>query len=326
MSTRTTHRQGLTNYYVCIVCLSMLVTAAVGVLAFGSASASAARPTSLAFAQSATGGTVRHGRLTLRGVGRDVSWFTNGSDHWSGKTSFAAMRQVLFSRGQPAPTATLAVGGRRARSVVALKLSQPRFSPRLRVVSYRVRRQGKLRLPGRFGRAALTIIASPPRSGNKPAAPVGSAPAPRLGGFLLSTTCTTRFKNNTPYRLNFVLATKAAADDWIPPSPPPNPNTRPTIVPPGGSFSWSSQATYDRGCLNSTYWEPFPPQGGQVPLYEFETSTDWVGNPLVADCNVVGRAAEGTYGCAKVSSKVTVDQANHSEVFSVVWSVTETPS
>ena len=33
MSTRTTHRQGLTNYYVCIVCLSMLVTAAVGVLA-----------------------------------------------------------------------------------------------------------------------------------------------------------------------------------------------------------------------------------------------------------------------------------------------------
>jgi hypothetical protein len=292
------------------------------VLAFGSASASAQRPTSLAFVQSATGGSVQDGRLTLRGVGRSVSWVTNGFDRWSGKTSFAAMRRVLFSRGQAAPSATLVVGGRSAGSVVALKLSQPRFRPRLRTVSYRVRRQGKQRLSGRFGRASLTIIAPRPLSGNAP--PLGGAPGSRFGGFFMSITCTATFTNNTPYPLDFTQATKLDTDQWIPPSPPPDPNTRPTLVAPGGSFTWSSKSSVERGCGNSTYWNPSPPGGGQVPLYEFDTQVDWSGLPVVADCKVIDDPTGGTYGCTKVSSKVTVNQGNDTEVFSVVWSVTKT--
>lgn len=300
--------------------LAILATAAIGVLAFGSASASAQRPTSLAFVQSSTGGSVQDGRLTLRGVGRSVSWVTNGFDRWSGKTSLAAMRRVLFSRGRPAPTATLAVGGRR---VVALKLSQPRFSPRLRTVGYRVRRQGKRRLPGRFGRASLMIIAPRRLSGNPPS--LGGAPGSRFGGFFQSITCTTTFTNNTPYPLDFTQATKFVTDQWIPPSPPPDPNTQPTIIAPGGSFTWSSRGGYDRGCGNSTYWQPSPPGGGQVPLYEFDTQVDWGGLPLVADCKVIDDPTGGTYGCTKVSSKVTVNKGNDTEVFSLVWSVTKTP-
>jgi hypothetical protein len=300
----------------------MLATAAIGVLAFGSASASA-RPSTLAFVQSATGGSVQDGRMTLRGVARKVSWVADGSGIRSGTTSFAEMRRVLFSRGQPARTATLVVSGRGARGIAVLKLSQPRFSPRLRTASYRVRRRGKRRLPGRFGSASLTIVASRPLGGNGP--PLQGAPGPGFGGFFYSITCTTTFTNNTPYPLDFSEATKLDSDTWIPPSPPPDPNTQPTRVAPGASFTWSSESPYDRGCGNSTYWTPLPPVGGRVPLYEFDTSTDWTGDPVASDCKVIDDPTGGTYACTKVSSKTTVDNANKTEVFSVVWSVTKTP-
>jgi hypothetical protein len=46
---------------------------------------------------------------------------------------------------------------------------------------------------------------------------------------------------------------------------------------------------------------------------------------LVADCKVIDDPTGGTYGCTKVSSKVTVNKGNDTEVFSLVWSVTKTP-
>jgi hypothetical protein len=84
-------------YKLRVVRLSILGSAVAGVLALGSASASAASHASIAFVQSATGGTVQHGRLTLRGVGGDVAWFTNGRGNQSDETSFARLRRALFS-------------------------------------------------------------------------------------------------------------------------------------------------------------------------------------------------------------------------------------
>jgi hypothetical protein len=295
---------------------SILGAAVIGVLAIGSPSALAAPPTSLVFVQSATAGTAHHGRLTLRGVGRNVAWFTNGSNKGSGERSFAVMKRALFSRGQPAPLATLAVGGRLA--VVGMTLSQPRFNARRHVVTYRVRRRGKRPLPRRFAHAVLTIIVPGSSGGNAPGR-VGS-------GLYIKTTCTTTFTNNTPNPMVFLRATKFDTDDWLPPMPLPDPTGKTTRVYPGGSFTWSTTTGYSRSCGNSMTWQPQPLQGGPSPYYKFETGLGWDGSKVADSCNVTEDATGGTYHCTQVSSTRTFDASKTAQHLVVVWSATKTPS
>jgi hypothetical protein len=297
----------------------------VGAFALAGASASAAGPTSLAFTQTATAGTARHGVLTLRGAGRNVVWFTNGSKNSAGHSSWAAMSRVVFAAGRPAPTATLVVAGR--PGVAAMKLSRPRFNPKTRAVSYRVRRQGKRPLPARFGRAALTIL--PVLSGNTNASPPpeGSKPGPSFGGTLAAhTVCTTTMTNNTPYPLYFSGATKSDYNFWVPPFPLPDPRKQITSVAVGGSITWSTDATYGLSCDNSTSWEYHPGSPTEIPRVTMHTSLGWGGSVNADDCKVFGVGpAHPRFGCTKVSSVKKRDDAIGRQTLTVVWSVTQAP-
>ena len=115
------------------------------------------------FAHSAQSGELGGGRLTLRGVGRLVTW--SQASGRSGVLSITRMHRLLFSPGKPA-TGTLHVAGQRGGDELTLRLTRPRYAHG--TVSYQVRRLNHGRLPGRgargaqsaqqFGAASLSIV------------------------------------------------------------------------------------------------------------------------------------------------------------------------
>jgi hypothetical protein len=118
------------------------------------------------YVHSAASGELRGGRLILHGVSGKVSWA-----HMSGRSGVMAVKRLhrrLFSAGASA-TGTLHVAGHHGGDEPTFRLSNPRYSPARRTVSYKVRRLGEGRLPGsgdrargaarRFGASSLSMIA-----------------------------------------------------------------------------------------------------------------------------------------------------------------------
>src|SRR3954451_9943855 len=115
------------------------------------------------FVHSAQSGELGGARLTLRGVGRLVTWSQPSGG--SGVLSITRMDRLLFSSGNPA-TGTLHVAGQRGGDELILRPTRPRYAHG--TVSYRVRRLNHGRLPGRgarvarsaqqFGTASLSIV------------------------------------------------------------------------------------------------------------------------------------------------------------------------
>jgi hypothetical protein len=115
------------------------------------------------FVHSAQNGELGGGRLTLRGVGRLVTWSQPSGRY--GVLSITRMHGLLFSSGNPA-TGTLHVAGQRGGDELTLRLTRPRYAHG--TVSYQVRRLNHGRLPGRgargaqsaqqFGAASLSIV------------------------------------------------------------------------------------------------------------------------------------------------------------------------
>ena len=101
------------------------------------------------FVHSAQSGELGGGRLTLRGVGRLVTWSQPSGR--SGVLSITRMHRLLFSPGKPA-TGTLHVAGQRGGDELTFRLTSSRYSRG--TVSYQVRRLNHGRLPGRGARAA----------------------------------------------------------------------------------------------------------------------------------------------------------------------------
>jgi hypothetical protein len=148
------------------------VLAAVAVAGLLAATASAQPPSGGAttFVHSAVSGKLGGGRLTLHGVAGRVTWA-----HYSGRSGVLPVKRLhrrLFSSGTAAVVGTLHVAGHRGGDEPTFKLSKPRYSRARRTVSYRVKRLGKGRLPGRrggraagaarrFGFASLSMVAGP---------------------------------------------------------------------------------------------------------------------------------------------------------------------
>ena len=148
-----------------------VIAVAVGLFALAPAGASAALPDARVYVHSAESGELGGGRLTLRGVGRRVTWAAHPGRF--GVVSVKRLHRRLFSPRTPAATGTLHVAGHSGGDELVLRLSRPRSNPSRGTVSYKVRRlkngslpsptAGAARAARRFGAASLTIQgASPP--------------------------------------------------------------------------------------------------------------------------------------------------------------------
>jgi hypothetical protein len=199
----------------------------------------------------------------LRGVGRQLTWATNGGR--SGVVSVARLHRRLFAKGTPAATGLLHVAGRRPGRAVALRLSRPRYSAARHRVSYRAmplhkgRRRARDAVPRRFGAASLSILGAPAV----------------LGGTNGGHDCAAGFLNHAPYNLEAVSASKLATDFW-------SPELRAGTVIDAltGIASWGSGGGSLLGCSNSTVWEfeatpvqPDPPPG----TFTITTTYPWTG-------------------------------------------------
>jgi hypothetical protein len=111
-----------------------------------------APPREAVFVHSAASGELGGGRLTLHGVNRRVTWAHNSGRF--GVMAVKRMHRRVFAPMRPAATGTLHVEGHHGGDELILRLTRPRYSAARRTVSYRVRRVGRGRLPGRGARAA----------------------------------------------------------------------------------------------------------------------------------------------------------------------------
>ena len=218
------------------------LAAAVVALGLGSGTAFAAPKDAAMFVQTATRGTFDEGRLTLRGVTRDVAWFTDRPARDSGVVSFAAFRRGLFSRGQPAPNAALDVSGSGPSGVVALELRRPRYDARRGTVSYAVKRLRRLggsrmehlagrlskrRIPRRFGSASLFVDG------------------------LAGNGCAANLTNATSEVLLVTDASKWDTDTWVVPS---GNGPYGLTLNPTDTRGWESDGGTLRGCSNAVTW------------------------------------------------------------------------
>jgi hypothetical protein len=114
--------------------------------------AQAPPPGHTVFVHSAPGGELGGGRLTLRGVGRRVTWAHESGR--SGALLVERMHRLLFTSGRPAATGMLHVAGHRGGDELSLKLTSPRYSATRGTVSYAVEQINNGRLPGGAAHAA----------------------------------------------------------------------------------------------------------------------------------------------------------------------------
>jgi len=135
---------------------------AVGVFGFAGAvgAGTAAAPASAqappaghtVFVHSALSGELGSGQLTLRGVGRRVTWMHESGR--SGVLRVERMHRLLFTSDRPSATGVLHVAGHHGGDELTFKLTRPRYNASRGTVSYQVKQINDGRLPSRAGRAA----------------------------------------------------------------------------------------------------------------------------------------------------------------------------
>ena len=250
-----------------------LVLATAGVLAIVPVPASAnGAPV---FVHSAASGELTGNRLTLRGVGRHVSWIHNAGR--SGKVTIARLHRRMFLPGKPA-MGTLHVAGHRGGQEARFRLSRPRYAAGRRTVSYEVRRLSKVRLPGRsarpaqgaqqFGAASLSIV-----------------PHPQLtGGDNGGNDCPMGLVNETGYGVQATGSSKWDTDTWATAIPANEIVPSHSKVPTGSDLRafWESDGGLWRGCSNTATWQlvvdPNDPTQAPPPAgvtYSFVMSWPW---------------------------------------------------
>jgi hypothetical protein len=271
--------------------LFVFVIAAATVAALPAAASASAPRGDVLFVQNAESGGFHDGLLTLRGVSRQLDWFTDRPQRDSGSTSFGDFRRALFSGKQSSPNAALDVAGKGLGGVVTLRLSNPNFDPQAGDVTYRVkrlkkasgdldhyaRRLSKEPLPSSFGSASLFIDDA---TGNY---------------------CYTTVVDAIGYQIDSVSSSKWSSDDWSPALP------GDFGLPSGQSWSWGSQGGAFRGCSNSATWQTF---SGPSSTFNFTTTDPWSGSNTY-DCS----SSNPAYTCFRTS----VDGGT------VSWSIGPTP-
>jgi hypothetical protein len=152
----------------------LAAVAAAGLLAAAPAGAKAPPRDAVVFVHSAKSGELGGGRLTLHGVSGRVTWAHNSGR--SGVMTVRRLHRMLFSPKPTTATGTLHVAGHHGGDELTFKLSRPRYNAARRTVSYKIKRLGNGRLPGRaaqaagaarrFGPASLSMVGAPQGSVN----------------------------------------------------------------------------------------------------------------------------------------------------------------
>jgi hypothetical protein len=240
----------------------LVVVVGAGLFALAPATAAAGSRDAHVFMHSAKSGELVGGRLTLRGVGRQVTWANNRGR--TGVIPVKRLHRLLFLPGTRPATGTLHVAGNSGGDELALKLSRPHYNASRGTVSYRAKRLNKQTSPRRparasgvalrrFGAASLSIVGAPPV----------------MAGDSGGNDCMTFFQNNiqgTVYSLRAQSFSKGAGNTWI---PNPTDPTVGTVVASGGKTIWQSRgaSSDDPGCSNSGTWEVIEnPTGGGAPI------------------------------------------------------------
>ena len=178
------------------------------------------------YTHSARNGTFVGGRLTLHGVGRNVTWITTGGR--SGVAPITLAQKRLFVRNTQA-RGVLHIAGQRGGQEFTFRLSGPRYSAARSTVSYRaapltkvaVAARAAAAVPRRFGAASLSVLPTSSRGRGR----LGSAPLPALGsGDNGGNDCENAIWNDTDSRtsqgnpIQLVSSQQWDTDDWL--SPP----------------------------------------------------------------------------------------------------------
>jgi hypothetical protein len=235
------------------------------------------------YVHSAASGKLAGGRLTLYGVGPNVTWTTTGGH--AGVARVTRAHKQLFSPKTPA-TGTLHIAGHRGGDELAFTLSDPRYNAARRTVSYRAKPIAKriatasaatAAAPRSFGSASLSVL---------PHATVASG---SLGG----NDCEAGFDNSTWYGMAFVSSSKWDSDFWEFDTRledgfiAGNPNIDfPAPGAPALQFTgtvWESDGGLWRGCANHTTWKIVtdpedPAKSGTPPddvTIDFNLEWDW---------------------------------------------------
>lgn len=272
--------------------LLALAAAAAGLLAVAPATAPAASRGATMFVLSAESGELQGGSLTLRGVGRRVTWATHAGH--SGVVSAGRLHRRLFLRGLPPATGTLRVARQRPGDEPTFRLSRARYDASRQRVRYRVKRlnkrSGRRRVAGAsqsparrpFGPATLSIVHAPSAVG-------GSS----WGGKV----CATEVGSNTTiYGLQALDSRKWDTDTW-------NPDITPGRI--STVWTWESDGGFLRGCSNSAVFQLAPnPDDPRPPPFvtiAFTTTWSWSGR-LGYDCD----SSDPRFYCEQVPSQDAV--------------------
>lgn len=233
------------------------------------------------YVQSASAGKLAGGRLTLDGVGANVTWTTSG-----GRAGVASVRRAhkqLFSAKTPA-TGTLHVAGQRGGDELAFTLSDPRYNAARRTVSYRAKPLAKRTARASsaaaatrsFGAASLSVV------------PHASLATGGSGG----NDCEAGFDNYTWYGMAYVSSSKWDTDEWEFDTRLKDGfiagNSNIHFIP-GGTIlqfdgtDWESDGGLWRGCANHTTWKLVtdpenPDESGTPPdnvTIDFNLEWDW---------------------------------------------------
>ena len=186
------------------------------------------------FVHSAKSGELSGGRLTLHGIGPNVTWTTSAGR--SGVVPVARAHRRMFIRKAPA-TGTLHVAGQRGGDEPTFMLSRPRYNASRQTVSYRAKPLNHKPLPRRavarrFGAASLSIV------------PHSAAPD--------RVNCYTTFRNGTSTGLQVESTTKIPADSWDRGWFPP---VIGSFAQPNGGDAWESYETGAQSCGNSVTYK-----------------------------------------------------------------------
>jgi hypothetical protein len=150
----------------------LAAVAAGGLLAAAPAGAQPLPRDDVVFVHSAKRGELGGGRLTLHGVSGRATWAHNSGR--SGVMTVKRLHRTLFSARTATATGTLHVAGHRGGDELTFRLSRPRYKAARRTVSYRIKRLGDGRLPGRAAQAAGGLRRFGPASLSMVGAPQGS--------------------------------------------------------------------------------------------------------------------------------------------------------
>ena len=203
--------------------------------------APASAATAKMFTQSAKGGELQGGRLTLHGVSGRVTYVLNTGRR--GTQSVRRLHRRQFLPGLPA-TGTLHVAGYRGGDEPSFRLSKPRHNAARHTVSYRAKRLDNkplasgaaraagFRPPRRFGAASLSIVPHPRLTGGDNGGNDCAALVENSGG-----------PNSDP--LNLVSSSNWNTDTWENP---------PTSLATFGYATFESDGGLDRGCHWEAVW------------------------------------------------------------------------